>query len=265
MNSIFSKYHANGNDFILFLADDFPEKFRTDLIIGKLCNRHKGVGADGLFIISPSDKYDFSIDYYNADGSWETLCANGSRCVVQYMFQQGLIKKNSVFNAGDGSHSSIILEDGDVSMQMNTPKYKSKLIEVEGVNGRYVDSGAPHFVAESKNITDAFVLESGRKIRYSSVFQPRGINVNFFKLYDIHTVDIKTYEKGVEQLMLSCASGSTAVIFHLSMLGMVQSPVLVRSIGGNLNFRFDKNWMDVWVDGPAEPLFFGKLNLSLLK
>ena len=93
---------------------------------------------------------------------------------------------------------------------------------------------------------------------------PHGINVNFYTIADKHTVDIKTYEKGVENVMLSCASGSTAVVFHLSKNNYVDSPVLVRSVGGNLTLIFDVEWDDAWVQGPAELLFTGNFNLEII-
>jgi diaminopimelate epimerase len=260
----FTKCHANGNDFIFILSDDFPKESRTKHIIRRLCCRHTGIGADGLFVISPSEKLDFLLDYYNSDGSWETLCANGSRCAVQFMHQCGHIENKADFLAGDGPHSAKILEGDVVSMQMNIPKYRSGILSPAGYDGYFIDSGARHFVSESENISDDFVRKNGRDIRNSHLFDPRGINVNFYKLVNKHTVDIKTYEKGVEQVMLSCASGSTAVIFHLSKNKRVESPVLVRSTGGNLTFYFDEPWGDVWVTGPAEILFTGSFNMNII-
>ena len=145
----FTKCHANGNDFILIHSDDFPKESRTKDVIRRLCCRHTGIGADGLFVISPSEKLDFLLDYYNSDGSWETLCANGSRCVVQLMHQGGYIENKTVFLAGDGSHAAEIHKNGIVSMQMNVPKYRSDLLSPVGCDGYFVDSGARHFVYES--------------------------------------------------------------------------------------------------------------------
>ena len=125
MKILFSKYHANGNDFILVLDEDFPEKFRRPDIISHLCRRRIGIGADGMFIISSSKDSDFFLDYYNSDGSWETLCANGSRCAVHFMNNQGLTGTKMVFQAGDGEHRAEILKNGDISMSMKSPLYKS--------------------------------------------------------------------------------------------------------------------------------------------
>ena len=258
----FTKCHANGNDFIIIRLEDFPKEMHTKSIISKLCSRHRGIWADGLFIIVPSDKYDFMLDYYNADGSWETLCANGSRCAVQLMHQGGYIENKTVFLAGDGSHAAEIYKNGIVSMQMNVPEYRSDLLSPGGCDGYFVDSGARHFVYETESFEDDFVYQTGYKIRHHYLFSPYGINVNFYKIADSHMVDIKTYEKGIENIVLSCASGSTAVIFHLSKTERVDSPVLVRSTGGNLTFYFNAGWDDVWVEGPAEILFTGNIELD---
>ena len=260
----FTKYHANGNDFILILKQNIPENILNTNIIKQLCHRRTGIGADGLFVISHSKKYDFFLDYYNADGSWETLCANGSRCAVRFMYNRGSVNDHIVFGAGDGEHRAKILKRGLVSMSMNTPKYKSDLISVEGVHGFYIDTGAPHFVCETSTLDDNYTLEMGGKIRCSEIFYPRGINVNFYhKINDKH-VEIKTYEKGVERLMLSCASGSTAVVFHLSQTNMIFSPITTISEGGNLIFSFDKKWKNAWVKGPAEFLFTGDFEAGVL-
>ena len=260
----FTKCHANGNDFIITQLEDFPKEMHTKDIISRLCCRHMGIGADGLFIISSSDKYNFKLDYYNSDGSWETLCANGSRCAVRFMQQYGSIKNKTIFLAGDGPHSAEILQNGAISMQMKTPEYRSELLSPGGCDGYFIDTGARHFVSRPDNLDDDFIFTMGRKIRNSHIFHPHGINVNFYRLNDKHTVDIKTYEKGIEEVVLSCASGSTAVVFHLSKHNHVESPVVVRSTGGNLTFKFDIAWNDVWVEGPAEILFTGNFKLELV-
>ena len=261
---LFDKYHANGNDFILVMDEDFPEKFRQPNIISRLCHRQIGIGADGMFIISPSKDYDFFLDYYNADGSWETLCANGSRCVAHFMYNKGLVGDGVVFGAGDGEHRAKILKDGDVLMSLMTPKYKSDQIVVEGVAGFFVDSGARHFVCQSKIMDDDYVFEMGKKIRNSDIFQPHGINVNFYRQTNKNCIEIKTYEKGVERVMLSCASGSAAVVFHLSQINVVSSPTTTQSVGGKLTFTFDEKWEDPWVRGPAKPVFLGEFETDIL-
>ena len=264
MKIIFTKYHANGNDFILILDEDFPEKFRRPEIISHLCRRRIGIGADGMFIISSSRDYDFFLDYYNADGSWETLCANGSRCAVHFMYNKSLVGASLVFGAGDGEHRAKILKDNDVLMTLKSPEYKSDYIVPEGIAGFFIDTGARHFVCQSEIMDDDYVYEMGKKIRDSDIFHPHGINVNFYRQTYDNCIEIKTYEKGVERVMLSCASGSAAVVFHLSQINVVSSPTTTQSVGGKLTFTFDDKWENPWVKGPAEPLFRGEFETAIL-
>ena len=253
----FHKYHANGNDFVLILSENINKCHQGGQMISRLCERHTGVGADGLFIISSSRKHDFFLDYYNADGTWETLCANGSRCAAHFMYNEGRVGQKMVFETGSGVHVSEILSEDRVKMSLKIPNYKSERLSVEGCMGFFIDSGARHFVVESENLNDDYALEMGRKIRYASEFQPEGINVNFYHQSLNGDVKIKTYEKGVEQVMLSCASGSAAVVFHLSKINVVCSPVTTCSPGGNLIYTFDSDWSNFLSEGSDKFVFKG--------
>ena len=260
----FTKCHANGNDFILILSENFPEVDEKISIIQRLCNRHTGIGADGLFIISPSEKNDFLLDYYNSDGSWETFCANGSRCASMFMYRTGKTSRKLKFETGAGVHWSEINHEAMVIMGMRMPVYKSEVIMPEGCAGFIVDTGARHFVCESDNLEEVSVLNLGRRIRLHQLFQPQGINVNFYNLEDDGTVDISTYEKGVENFVLSCSSGSTAVVFHLSQGLGLSSPITTISPGGKLLFTFDKNWEVASCEGPVKILFTGVFDCASL-
>jgi diaminopimelate epimerase len=169
-----------------------------------------------------------------------------------------------VFRAGDGKHRAEILNNGDVLMSMSSPLYKSDNISPEGISGFFIDSGARHFVCESQLLDDEYVFKMGKKVRHSDVFQPRGVNVNFYHKIKANCIKIKTYEKGVERVMLSCASGSAAVVFHLSQINVISSPTTTQSDGGKLIFTFDKKWANPWVKGPAVPLFAGAFETDML-
>jgi diaminopimelate epimerase len=254
----FTKCHANGNDFILILSEDFPDIDAKESLIQRLCNRNTGIGADGLFIILSSKKYDFFLDYYNSDGSWETLCANGSRCASKFIYSLDNTKQNLKFETGAGVHTAEIKSNSDVLMSMKTPVYKSECLSPEGIPGVFVDSGARHFVCQSDNLDEEHVLTLGRKIRYSQPFKPQGINVNFYRIQSDNIIEIRTYEKGVERLVLSCSSGSSAVAYHLSKSHGLISPITTSSIGGSLKFAFDEGWREAFCEGPAELLFSGE-------
>ena len=252
----FAKYHANGNNFILIFSKNFPEAFRTKQIIKKLCCKNTGISSDGLFIISKSKIYDFKLDYYNNDGTWETLCANGSRCAVAYMYSLNKIKSNTVFETGAGIYSAKVINKMLISMKMNTPQY-IKSYTINNLKGWFVDSGAKHLVIHSKNLNHDFCYKNGQLLRYAKEFSPHGININFFNISKNNIIEITTYEKGIENIVQSCASGSTAVVFHLFKKLYIKSPVITKSPGGLLRFEFDRQWKNVWTEGPAELIYIG--------
>ena len=113
-------------------------------------------------------------------------------------------------------------------------------------------------------MNDEYVLEMGKKIRNSKMFQPRGINVNFYRIQSDNIIEIRTYEKGVEQLMSSCSSGSAAVVYHLSKCHSFISPITTSSAGGSLKFTFDEDWREAFCEGPAELLFSGEFEGNLI-
>ena len=149
-------------------------------------------------------------------------------------------------------------------MGMKAPVYKSECLSPEGVPGFFVDSGARHFVCQSDTLNEDRVLALGRKIRHSQSFKPQGINVNFYQIQSDNTIEIRTYEKGVERLVLSCSSGSVAVAYHLSKSCGLMSPIITSSIGGSLKFTFDEDWREVFCEGPAELLFSGEFKGGLV-
>jgi len=168
------------------------------------------------------------------------------------------------FETGAGVHTAEIKSNGEVLMSMKTPVYKSEYLSSEGVPGAFVDSGARHFVCQSNNLDEEHVLTLGRKIRRSQPFKPQGINVNFYRIQSDNTIEIRTYEKGVEQLVLSCSSGSAAVVYHLSKSRGLISPITTSSVGGSLKFTFDEDWREAFCEGPAELLFSGEFEGNLI-
>ena len=117
---------------------------------------------DGVLILSDSPDFDFKMDYYNNDGTWETMCANGARCAVLYMHSKGYIKNMKMrFEAGDGIHVAEILKKDYVRLQMTPPKYCSNEIKLLGISGFHVDSGATHFVVEYPKIDNETVKKLG--------------------------------------------------------------------------------------------------------
>lgn len=257
----FTKAHGVGNDFVIFESEASPGIIREAEFIQRVCDRHKGVGADGVLILSPAEEagIDFQLDYYNSDGSWETFCANGSRCAVAFYVRQHGRSGRIVLQTGAGVHEAELLPDGLVRLQILAPRHVSDVLEVDGFRGRHVDSGAPHFAIEVDDLTAETAARYGPQIRSHEAFQPRGVNVNFFQRLDAHTIRVITYEKGVESVVLSCASGSTAACFEAASLGGMESPIKVLNPGGELEVEFDADWEHVTVTGPAELVFDSEL------
>ena len=264
MDIPFAKAHGTGNDFIILYSEDVFSININKNLIQQLCHRRTGIGADGLLLLSPNDTLDFKMDYYNNDGSWETMCANGARCAVLYMHRRGLIKNKTAFYAGDGPHDAEIKNKNHVQLRMKSPQYKTNIISVEGFEGCHVDSGARHFAVPVDNLSEMNVYKSGRKIRYSNEFSPKGINVNFFTKSGPHSIHVETYEKGIEQMMLSCGSGSVAAAYHASQTLGLQNPIDVTVPGGKLKIEFDNDWGNVWLSGITILLFTSTIHLKNL-
>ena len=240
------KAQCNGNDFVILIKGDLLEDL-TKAHIRTICNRDKGVGADGLLLIDlHADGYDFKMDYYNNDGSWETMCANGALCVIKLLFHQEYTFKYHQFLAGDGGHKIKIDRDRP-SIAMKPPTFKTDDIQVSGYTGAHIDSGAKHFVtpSTSKNIDDLYSI--AQKIRYDDCFAPLGVNVNFLDVHSSNKIEVITYEKGIEGIMLSCGSGSVAAAFYASSKQDIHSPLTIINQGGSMELVFNDTWTEVWL------------------
>jgi len=243
--------------------NECPDIIHNAEFIQHICHRRTGIGADAVLILSDVEGYDFKIDYYNSDGTWETFCANGSRCAALSIYTNKLCCKKMIFLAGDGQHEVEIISEDYVKLKMTAPKYETELLTINGFKGRHVNSGAKHFTSPSENISPEFMEEFAPPIRYSKEFMPNGINVNFFNVIDSHSMHVVTYEKGIEKVMLSCGSGSVASVYHSAQINHLESPVNVTVPGGELIVHFDNNWQNVWLEGPAVLLFSSEIEYNI--
>jgi len=259
----FTKAHGTGNHFILLYLPECPTFTLDETIIQKLCNTNTGIGSEGLIAISNHEKYDFKIDYYNRDGTWETMCANGARCAGMFLYQKNIVNNELTFLAGDGEHSMKIINDTTVALTISAPQYKSDEIIVENLSGFSVDSGAKHFVVEVNKNDDLDWYKVGKKIRNSKFF-PEGTNVNFVKKIDFNTLEVITYEKGVEKIMQSCGSGSVAAAYHMQRKYNLDYKLNIHVTGGILSISTNDTWDYVWLEGPAKLLFHSDIDISKL-
>ena len=259
----FTKAHGTGNHFIIIYLPECPEIKLNKKLIQSLCNPHIGVGADGLLAVSQHPQYDFKMDYYNNDGTWETMCANGARCVAMLLNQKNVIESEAVFITGDGEHQIKIIDDINVALTISPPEYIGEEIIVEKLSGISVNSGAKHFVIEIEQNQELNWGKIGRKIRYSNQFSS-GTNVNFVRKINKNTLEVITYEKGVEQIMQSCGSGSVAAAYHMQKKHNLDYNLIIKVAGGDLSVTADSNWTNVWLKGKTKLLFNSEIDINIL-
>lgn len=251
----FHKYHGAGNDFVMIENYNSENAVLTNEEIATICHRRYGVGADGLIIISKSNKYDFRMTYYNSDGYEGTMCGNGGRCAVQFASDLHIIQGKTTFEAIDGLHEAEIVKSNFISLKMNDI---NEIKETE--YGLFMDTGSPHVMIKSNNINNIDVYNLGKAIRQSDIFSPEGTNVNFFEI-DKNKIIIRTYERGVENETLACGTGSVATAiaaFHEKLI-TTQNNVHLKANGGDLyvTFEGDNPYINIWLKGPAVKVFNG--------
>ena len=254
----FEKYEATGNDFIML---DFFEFAWIDLdnrkLIKELCDRHFGIGADGLIALCPDTDSDFKMVYFNSDGRKSSFCGNGSRASLKYMHAKHA-KAAFGFTAEDGPHIGRI-QNALVSVKMRD------ILAYESVKqGVVIQSGSPHLIVEVPDPWTYPVNEKGRLLRHE--FDPDGVNVNFIHRH-ADQLRIATYERGVEWETLACGTGVTAAAYYSAIQDGIdgERTISVQAKGGSLTVRMklDGNFAtEVWLDGPARKVFSGFYELS---
>ena len=258
----FTKYHGTGNDFIL--VDNRSGKIKLSKEhIARLCHRQFGIGADGLIAISDLPGFDFQMKYYNSDGGEGTMCGNGGRCLTAYAGTRGVINKKARFSAIDGEHFSEIL-----SINGNEFYVSLKMADVDKLqkfeDGYFVNTGSPHFVKFVGEIEKVDVYREGRELRWDKRFQPEGTNVNFAEIKDDYLI-VRSFERGVENITLSCGTGVTASALVASAILKDDRQIFeIKTYGGDLKVRFAKlknKFTDIWLEGAAIRVFEGQIEI----
>lgn len=263
---VFYKYQATGNDFIII--DDRDNKFPKENIelIKKLCHRRFGIGADGLILLQKSNTHDFKMWYANSDGKQSTMCGNGGRCIAAFAKYLRIIELKTTFEAIDGEHKATFNNDGIVNLQM---------CNIDAINelksNRYeTNSGSPHLVWFVDKTNEYPVFEIGRDVQKSIEYKGLGINVNFIE--EVNTsqnqINIRTYERGVEDETLSCGTGATAAAICYLKKNQIQNgthTVTLNTMGGTLkvtcNKISDNKYDNIWLCGMATFVFKAEIDL----
>lgn len=239
-----------GNDFIVIdnRKKIIPEKDISDLA-NKICKRKESLGADGLLLLENSLQYDFKMRLFNSDGTEGEMCGNGARCIAKYAFLEGIANKEIVFETLAGKICANVRDQYvEVTLpDVNVEKIiRNKPITIDGKDFiyTYLFLGVPHCVIFfGEDLSDEYLFSLGRKIRFDKEHFPEGVNVNFVQIENERNLFVRTYERGVEEITLSCGTGSLSSALVYSLDKDRQPPFIVRTKGGCLGVYFirDKN------------------------
>lgn len=241
----FTKLTGAGNDFVA--VDNTQGRLQVDwsAFAIAVCERHYGVGADGLLVLAPSTRADFTMLYYNADGSSGGMCGNGGRCCVLFARENGIEHDDISFEALGYLYKATFTGDG-IRVAMKDPERVRRGILVHTTAGKFlchaVNTGSPHVVTFVEDLEKVDVTATGRELRGHKEFMPEGTNVNFVKVIGKDSIAIRTYERGVEAETLACGTGSIASAVITAMERGAPSPVTVRTRSGEIlrvGFAFD--------------------------
>jgi diaminopimelate epimerase len=264
----FTKMNGAGNDFVMI--DNRADKVRLDPEqIVRICDRHRGVGADGILLLEKgSNGADFRMRYYNRDGGEAEMCGNGARCFARFANKVADAPAKVSFQTPAGLIRGE-LRGELVTLQMSEPKdlRLNVALEVDGedTSVHFVNSGVPHVVVPVHRLDVVHVFERGGAIRRHPMFAPAGANVNFIEKRGPKNISIRTYERGVEDETLACGTGVVASALIFAATEKIDGPieVIVRS-GSELSVDFKRtggNFTNVTLTGPAEFAFEGTIEI----
>lgn len=259
MQLLFSKYHGAGNDFVIIdnRSGSFP---KSTNLIKHLCDRHFGIGADGLMLLETTANADFYMRYFNSDGNESTMCGNGGRCITLFAKNIGVIDSSTRFVGIDGEH----LANFDSPDIINLKMQDVSSIEI-GDNYYFINTGSPHYVCFVDDVQKIDVNTQGKSIRNSFNIKNGGTNVNFVD-YSNDIINIRTFERGVESETLACGTGTvaSAIAYYIHTKNL-KPEYKIQTQGGELLVRFKKSedaqFEDVWLKGPAMHVFDGQITI----
>ena len=273
----FTKMQGIGNDYVYVNCLQETIENPSELA-KKISDRHYGVGSDGLIMINPSDKADFEMEIYNADGSRGEMCGNGIRCVAKYVYDYGLTDKTSISveTLAGIKYLDLTVEDGKVvlvKVDMGKPMLRPEEVPVVSEKEEVIDEpitvdgqeyrmtcvsmGNPHAVVFIDQDVKEFPLETvGVKFENHERF-PKRVNTEFVNVLDRHTAQMRVWERGSGET-LACGTGACAVAVACALNGLTEDEVTVKLLGGDLQIKWDREKNTVYMTGPAEVVFDGE-------
>jgi len=256
----FKKMHGLGNDFIVIDSrkEDLSEINLNDLA-KVFCDRHFGIGADGIVVVWPSEKAHYRMQIINSDGSEPEMCGNGIRCFAKYVYEADNLKEEvmSVETPAGIIVPAVIVENGKVNgaeVDMGVPEDKGE-ISLEGFNLKKISIGNPHAIAFIDDLSSIDLSEIGPLIEINPNF-PNRTNVEFVKIINKKEIDLKVWERGAGET-LACGTGACASVAAAVILGKTERRVLVHLPGGDLDIEWQASDGHIIMRGPAETVFEG--------
>ncbi len=276
----FTKMQGLGNDFVVLDYEEYKKANKSPQEIAlKLCDRHFGIGADGLIIVNPNTKdTDIGWIFYNNDGSIAQMCGNGIRCFAKYVFEKGYVnKKEFSVETKAGTIIPKILDNGLVRVNMSQPILEPDKIPVKVNNNlnfdivvsdrsfiaNAVSMGNPHCIIITDENTKELALKYGREIETHPLF-PEKTNVEFIKILSRDEINLDVWERGCA-ITLACGTGACASVTAAILNGLCDNKVKVNLPGGQLLIEWDGNINDtkhdIFMSGRADYSFSGQIEV----
>ena len=275
----FTKMHGIGNDYVYVNCFQETVENPSEAAI-KVSDRHFGIGSDGLILIKPSEKADFEMEMYNADGSQGAMCGNGIRCVAKYVYDYGLTDKTSIsVDTKSGvKYLELTVEEGkvrEVRVNMGSPELQTEktpmIYPMDKVISQplnvheqiyevtAVSMGNPHAVVYLDDVKNLKIEEAGPYFEKHRAF-PESVNTEFVRVIDRNTVEMRVWERGSGET-LACGTGACAVTVASVLNGYTEEEVTVKLLGGDLKIFWDREKNLVYMTGPAAVVFDGVIQL----
>ncbi len=263
----FWKMNGAGNDFVVIDNRDHSLNLSRDQI-ALLCQRQRGVGADGLLAVEPAEAgADYRMRYYNADGGEAEMCGNGARCFARFVnfLNNGKLKQTTFETIAGVIGADFVGDRVKIALSPPFNKVLNTTLDLAGESHlvHAVNTGVPHAVIFVADLDAVDIRRIGAATRYHKHFAPAGTNANFVAIEGPGAIRIRTYERGVEDETLACGTGMAASALIYSELHDVDGPIKVRVAGGDvLEIDFERKgseYKNVTLLGPADFTFEGNL------
>jgi diaminopimelate epimerase len=264
----FIKMNGAGNDFVMLDNRGGSIQLSRDQI-SRICDRHRGVGADGILLLEEAaNGADFRMRYYNRDGGEAEMCGNGARCFARFANKVTGADGPITFETPAGIIGARV-ENDRVTLQMSEPTdlRLNVPLQLEGEDAvvHFINTGVPHVVVPVSRVDMVQVRERGSSIRYHEMFSPKGTNANFLEKRGGRSIAIRTYERGVEEETLACGTGVVASALIFAAMEEARGPIKVLVRGGSeLTVDFENEggrFREVTLTGPAEFVFEGTIEV----